>query len=326
MKRQPIEVFCEALEEEAKAIARSLQRLDRYTATKAVDLVLGCQGKVVVIGVGKSGLIARKIAATLSSTGTTAAFMHASDALHGDLGLLTGKDVVIVLSHSGETDEVVALMPQLRRRKVHVIAITGNMRSSLAKDAEVVLDASVEREACPLNLAPTASTTVALAIGDALALAVALEKGYSPEDFGFNHPSGRLGKRLTLKVSDLMHHGANNPLVKPEATITEVILALGAFRHGAVNVINPEGKLVGVITEGDLRRALGRAPTVQWSTLGAAQIMTPNPTTASPDILAYDALRLMENRPSQISILPVVDRSDHCIGMIRLHDLVKAGL
>jgi arabinose-5-phosphate isomerase len=200
------------------------------------------------------------------------------------------------------------------------------MRSSLAKDAEVVLDASVEREACPLNLAPTSSTTVALALGDALALAVAQEKGYSPEHFGFNHPSGRLGKRLILKVSDLMHHGENNPQVKPEASITEVILALGAFRLGALNVTNPEGRLIGVITEGDLRRALGRAPTVQWSTLGAAQIMTPNPTTVSPDILAYDALRLMENRPSQISILPVVDQTNLCIGMIRVHDLVKAGL
>lgn len=326
LKLSPVEIFRHVLEEESRAVARILERLDPDPPTQAISVITACRGKVIVLGVGKSGLIGRKIAATLSSTGTTAAFLHASDAVHGDLGLLSPEDVVVMLSNSGESDELVVLLPHIRRRQVPIIAITGNPGSSLARQATVVLDARVEREACPLNLAPTASTTAALAVGDALAIAVAHNKGLTADDFAFNHPSGRLGKRLTLRVSDLMHQGAENPTVAPEASTVEVILALSSFRLGALNVINQDRDLVGVITEGDLRRALGRSEPAQWVQLRAEEIMSRRPTTVSADSLAYDALKLMEDRPSQISVLPVVEPPWRCIGMIRLHDLVRARL
>jgi len=313
----------ELLRLEASAIERSADRLDEANLERAIDLIGGCKSKVVVTGVGKSGVIAQKIAQTLTSTGTVAIFVHPSDALHGGLGVITKGDVVIALSNSGETDEIVAILPTLSNRSVPLVAIVGNLDSTLARKADAVLDASVDKEACPLNLAPTTSTTVALAIGDAMAMALMEARGLTVEDFAVNHPAGRLGKRLTMKVSDLMHESPN---VSPNANWIEVVKALSKFALGAVNVVNGTGVLSGIVTDGDLRRTIERTNADSLASLTAEQMMTSGPISASPDMLAYDALQLMENRPSQISVLPVVDGSGVCVGLLRLHDVVRSGL
>ena len=313
----------ELLKLEASAIERAADRLDRDSLERSIDIIDRCTTKVVVIGVGKSGVIAQKIAQTLTSTGTVAIFVHPSDALHGSLGVITSGDVVIALSNSGETDEIVAILPALALRNVPLVAIVGNVDSTLAHKADAVLDASVDKEACPLNLAPTTSTTVALAIGDAIAMALMESRGLTPEDFAVNHPAGRLGKRLTMKVSDLMHE---SPSVHPGAGWLEVVKAISKFALGAVNVVNGTGVLAGIVTDGDLRRTIERAGTDSLSDLTAEQMMTPSPISAAPEMLAYDALQLMENRPSQISVLPVVDKAGVCVGLLRLHDVVRSGL
>ena len=313
----------ELLKLEASAIERAADRLDRDSLERSIEIIDGCKTKVVVIGVGKSGVIAQKIAQTLTSTGTVAIFVHPSDALHGSLGVITSGDVVIALSNSGETDEIVAILPALALRNVPLVAIVGNVDSTLARKADAVLDASVDKEACPLNLAPTTSTTVALAIGDAIAMALMESRGLTPEDFAVNHPAGRLGKRLTMKVSDLMHE---SPSVHPAAGWLEVVKAISKFALGAVNVVNGTGVLAGIVTDGDLRRTIERTGTEGLKDLTAEQMMTPSPISASPEMLAYDALQLMENRPSQISVLPVVDKAGVCVGLLRLHDVVRSGL
>jgi arabinose-5-phosphate isomerase len=311
---------------EAEAIRVTASRLKRKQVKQALELLHDCRGKVVVMGVGKSGNIAEKIAATLTSTGTAAVYLHPSDALHGGLGLVTSNDVVLALSNSGETDEVITMLPYLKHRQVPIIAIVGNMRSTLARTAEVVLDATVNQEACPLNLAPTTSTTVALAIGDALAMTLMQIKGLTTDDFALNHPAGQLGKRLTLRVADLMHGGAENPTIKMDAAWLEVIAAISRGGLGAVNVVDARGRLAGVITDGDLRRALQKIKPAELEKLRCGSIMTRDPVVASQGMLAYDALRLMEDRPSQISVLPVVDDEQLCVGLIRLHDIVRSGL
>lgn len=311
---------------EAEAIRVTASRLKRGQVKRAIELLHDCRGKVVMVGVGKSGNIAEKIAATLTSTGTAAIYLHPSDALHGGLGIMTADDVVMALSNSGETDEIITMLPYLKHRQVPIIAIVGNLRSTLARTAEVVLDASVDQEACPLNLAPTTSTTVALAIGDALAMTLMQAKGLTMDDFALNHPAGQLGKRLTLRVADLMHSGAENPTVKTDAAWLEVIAAISRGGLGAVNVVEAEGHLVGIVTDGDLRRALQKIELSELEHLQSGSIMTRDPTIASPEMLAYDALRLMEDRPSQISVLPVVDKEKMCVGLIRLHDIVRSGL
>jgi arabinose-5-phosphate isomerase len=311
---------------ESQAIAQTAARLDQDQIERAITLLADCKGKVVLVGIGKSGIIAQKIAATLTSTGTPALFLHPSDALHGGLGIVNGDDVVMVLSNSGETDEVVAMLPYLKHRQVPIIALVGGLNSTLARRADAVLDASVDQEACPLNLAPTTSTTVALALGDALALTLMQVKGLTPNDFAVNHPAGRLGKRLTLKVSDLMHTGAAHPMIPSGAAWVEVVGAISNGGLGAVNVVDDEGHLAGVITDGDLRRAIQRSDHATLEHLKSDDLMTRNPTIAAPDLLAYDALRLMEDRPSQISVLPVVGASRVCVGLIRLHDIVRSGL
>ena len=313
----------ELLRLEASAIERSAERLDRESVEKAIELVSGCTTKVVVIGVGKSGVIAQKIAQTLTSTGTVAIFVHPSDALHGTLGVITKGDVVIALSNSGETDEIVAILPTLANRGVSVIAIVGNMESTLARRADVALDASVDKEACPLNLAPTTSTTVSLAIGDAIAMTLMETRGLTPEDFAENHPAGRLGKRLTMKVRDLMHE---SPDVSPGANWMDVVKAISKFALGAVNVVDASGRLIGIVTDGDLRRTIERTDAANLRSLTAEQMMTADPITVQPETLAYDALQLMENRASQISVLPVVDADKSCVGLLRLHDVVRSGL
>lgn len=316
----------ELLETEAEAIMRVAAQLQPDHVEKALSLLTACQGKVIVIGVGKSGIIAQKIAATFRSIGVVSVALHPCDALHGDLGVITSNDIAILLSHSGETEEILNMIPHLNRRKVPLIAIVGNLNSSLARQADVILDATIRREICPLNLAPTTSTIVALALGDALVMMLMQIKNVTPESFAFNHPAGRLGKRLTLQVRDLMHSGSENPMLPAQASWLEIVSTISKGGMGAVNIVNPSGQLVGLITDGDLRRCVEKTPPTHLETLDAAAVMTPTPVVVGPDTLAYDALKLMENRPSQISVLPVVDEQRRCLGLIRLHDIVRCGL
>ncbi|HKV32732.1 MAG TPA: KpsF/GutQ family sugar-phosphate isomerase [Pyrinomonadaceae bacterium] len=311
---------------ESDAIAQTATRLDPSAVERVVDLLASCQGKVVILGVGKSGIIGQKIAATMTSAGTAALYLHPSDALHGGLGIVQPNDVVIVLSNSGETDEIVAMLPYLKNRQVAIVAIVGNLNSTLARRVDVVLDASVDKEACPLNLAPTTSTTVALAIGDALAMTVMKVKGLTSDDFAVNHPAGRLGKRLTLRVGDLMHRDGENPTIAVGSSWVEVVRAISKGGLGAVCVVDEAGRLAGIITDGDLRRAIEQTSHETLAKLTCDEFMTRKPTVATAELLAYDALQLMEDRPSQISVLPVVDQDQKCVGLIRVHDIVRSGL
>jgi arabinose-5-phosphate isomerase len=318
--------FTNFLTLEAEAIAATARRVRREEVARAIELLAACKGKVVVVGVGKSGNIAQKIAATLTSTGTPSVYLHPSDALHGGLGVVAREDAIVVISNSGETDEILAMLPFLKHREVPLIAVVGNLQSSLAARADVALDASVDKEACPLDLAPTTSTTVALAMGDALALTLMQHKRLTPEEFALNHPAGRLGKRLMLKVGDLMHGGAESPTVKADATLIEAVRAISRGGLGAVNVVDDAGRLEGIITDGDLRRALEHSRLEDLGALACAAIMTPQPVVTTPDALAYAALQLMENRPSQIAVLPVVDKDGLCVGLLRLHDIIRSGI
>jgi len=316
----------ELLRMEAEAVRRAAERLDAAAVERAVRLLAACRGKVVLVGVGKSGNIAQKIAATLTSTGTAALFLHPSDAQHGQLGIVGREDVVVVLSNSGETAEVVELLPHIQHRRAPVIALVGNLDSTLARRADVALDASVEQEACPLGLAPTTSTTVALALGDALAMTLMSVKGLTPEDFALNHPGGRLGKRLTLRVCDLMHTDSEHPTVRPEAALLDAVREIGRGGLGAVSVVDGGGRLVGIITDGDVRRTLQRGRLADLEDLKCGDIMTRDPVIVAPDALAYAALRLMEDRPSQISVLPVVEADGRAVGLVRIHDIVRSGI
>ncbi|MFN0138849.1 MAG: SIS domain-containing protein [Pyrinomonadaceae bacterium] len=313
----------EILRIEADSIKNAATNLDAASVETSLEILAACAGKVVVTGVGKSGVIAQKIAQTLTSTGTMAIFLQPSDALHGGLGVVAREDVVIALSNSGETDELLAILPSIRARGCRVISIVGNTDSTLAAQSDALLDASVDREACPLNLAPTASTTVALAVGDALAMTLMEMKGLTQTDFALNHPAGRLGKRLTLSVRDLMHESPN---VSTEANWLDVVKAISKSALGAVNVVDQDSKLRGIVTDGDLRRTIERTAPDSLSSITAESMMTASPVTASPDMLAFDALKLMEERPSQISVLPVVDVDGNCVGLLRLHDIVRSGL
>jgi arabinose-5-phosphate isomerase len=311
---------------ESDAIAQTADRLDPASVERVVDLLAECKGKVVIVGVGKSGIIGQKIAATMTSAGTAAFYLHPSDALHGGLGIVKSNDVVILLSNSGETDEILAMLPYLKNREVAIVAIVGNLNSTLARRADVVLDASVDKEACPLNLAPTTSTTVALAIGDALAMTVMKVKGLTSDDFAVNHPAGRLGKRLTLRVGDLMHRDGENPTIATGSSWVEVVRAISKGGLGAVCVIDDAGRLAGIITDGDLRRAIEQTSHESLAKLTCDEFMTSKPVVATPELLAFDALQLMEDRPSQISVLPVVDADQRCVGLIRVHDIVRTGV
>jgi arabinose-5-phosphate isomerase len=311
---------------ESDAIAKTATRLQAEEIKRVVELLTACKGKIVILGVGKSGIIAQKIAATMTSTGTGALYLHPSDALHGGIGIINAGDAVMILSNSGETDEIIEMLPYLKRRQVPIIALVGNLNSTLARRADAVIDGSVDQEACPLNLAPTTSTTVALALGDALAMTLMQVKGLTTDDFAVNHPAGQLGKRLTLTVADLMHSGSDNPTIAMGSGWAEVVKGITAGGLGAVNVVDDAGRLAGIITDGDLRRAIQNHDAGSLTRLLCDELMTGNPTVASPDLLAYAALQLMEDRPSQISVLPVIDSDRVCVGLIRLHDIVRSGL
>jgi arabinose-5-phosphate isomerase len=313
------------LRHEADAIAAAADRLDEERFARAVELVAHCGGSVATIGAGTSGIVARKIAATLTSTGTPALFVHPTDALHGGLGVIGREEVVIAISNSGETEEISALLPYLRSREVKVIAIVGDLHSTLASAVDVALDSSAEREAGAHGLVPTASVAVALAIGDALALTVMEAKGITREAFAANHPSGRLGRRLTLRVRDVMHSGGDLPGIERETPLMDVVGAITEGGLGAVNIVDGNGMLLGIVTDGDLRRTLQRSSPEQLTELRAEEVMTAEPVVISPDAMAYEALQLMENRPSQIAVLPVVE-DGRCLGLVRLHDLVRIGL
>ena len=316
------------LRAEAEAIGKAASRLKAEDIDRVIGILSSCQGKIVLLGVGKSGIIAQKIAATMTSAGTAAIYLHPSDALHGGLGILSADDVVLMLSNSGETDELRQLVPFAKRRGVRIVAIVGNVKATLALSADAVLDASVDEEACPLNLAPTTSTTVALAIGDALAMTLMRAKGLTEDEFASNHPAGQLGKRLTLRVADLMHSGSQNPTIPTDSSWMDIVSAITHFGLGAVNVIDNEGRLAGIITDGDLRRSMQRISTAElaFANITCDELMTRNPVVTNPDMLAFDALHLMEDRPSQINVLPVVDDARLCVGLIRLHDIVRSGL
>jgi arabinose-5-phosphate isomerase len=315
----------ELLRHEARAIAAAADRLDPERFSAAVEILARCSGAVATIGAGTSGIVARKIAATLTSTGTPALFVHPTDALHGGLGVIGREEVVIAVSNSGETEEISALLPYLGNREAKLVAIVGNLGSTLAKAATVALDSSAEREAGVHGLVPTASVAVALAIGDALALTVMEAKGVTREAFAANHPSGRLGRRLTLRVRDVMHAGSEQPAIGPQTPLPEMVGAITDGGLGAVNIVDDDGGLLGIVTDGDLRRTLQRTSPDQLGNLRAEEVMTSDPVVISPDAMAYEALQLMENRPSQIAVLPVVE-SGRCLGLVRLHDLVRIGL
>ncbi len=316
------------LRAESEAIAQAASRLRAEDVERVIAILTSCRGKIILLGVGKSGIIAQKIAATMISSGTAAVNLHPSDALHGGLGIVTSDDVVLMLSNSGETDELLQLLPYLKRRNVPLVAIVGNLKSTIAQRADAVVDASVDQEACPLNLAPTTSTTVALAIGDALAMALMSAKGLTEDDFAHNHPAGQLGKRLTLRVADLMHGGSQNPTIATGAAWMEIVSTITQYGLGAVNVVDTDGRLAGIITDGDLRRSLQCISSTDpgFANINCDHLMTRNPIVTNPEMLAFDALRLMEDRASQINVLPVIDGDGLCVGLVRLHDIVRSGL
>jgi len=305
---------------ESEAVAALAPRVGEAFA-RAVELILACKGRVIITGLGKSGIVGKKIAATLTSTGTSAYFLHPVEAVHGALGMVLKNDVVICISKSGNTDEITKLFPVLKQIGVPVITMTGNLRSALAQRSDVVLDVGVAEEACPLDLAPTASTTATMAMGDALAVALLKKRQFCSEDFAFLHPGGSLGKRL-LKVSELMFGGEHIPAVPPEATLREVIFEITRKRFGCTCVVEPSGRLAGLITDGDLRRTMQDHENP--GALHAAEIMNPAPKTIGPESRALQALQVMKH--FNIMQLVVTDGEAHPVGMLHLHDLLDAGI
>ncbi|HTG77612.1 MAG TPA: KpsF/GutQ family sugar-phosphate isomerase [Steroidobacteraceae bacterium] len=306
---------------EAEAVAALEHRLGSEFA-QACRLLLACTGRIVVTGMGKSGHVAGKIAATLASTGSPAFFLHPAEAIHGDIGMITAADVVLALSNSGETDELVTILPVIKRLDVALIAMTGNRDSTLARYATVVLDVSVPAEACSLNLAPTASTTATLAMGDALAVAILEARGFTEEDFARSHPGGTLGRRLLLHVEDVMRKGDDLPAVEPGTTLSAGLLEMSRKGLGMTTIVDATRHVIGVFTDGDLRRVLDRQADVHVTTM--SEVMTARPKVARPRMLAAEAVHLMEEY--KITALPVVDDDGRLIGALNVHDLLRAGV
>lgn len=316
-----IEMGRQVVAVEAEAVRALLARIDRHFAD-ACRILIDCAGRIVVTGMGKSGHVGGKIAATLASTGSPAFFVHPGEACHGDLGMITTADVVIALSHSGETDELLTILPLIKRLRIPLIAITGNPKSSLAGEADVHIDGSVKEEACPLGLAPTSSTTVALVIGDAIAVALLEARGFTREDFALAHPGGSLGRKLLLRVRDVMHQGEGIPQVAETASISEAILEMTAKKLGMTAITDARNRVCGVFTDGDLRRLFERTQDLQGTRIGA--VMTRHCTTVTSEILAAEALQLMEER--RINALLVVDPHGQLVGALNMHDLLRAGV
>ena len=312
----------QVLEIEANAILALIDRLDQRFE-QAVVLLDQCQGRVVVTGMGKSGIIGRKIAATLASIGVPSVFLHPAEGIHGDLGMVSRGDLVIALSNSGETEELLKILPAIKRLGVPMISLTGNVKSMLAKNSDVVLDVSVKEEACPLDLAPTASTTATLALGDALAMALLEHKGVRPEDFARFHPGGALGKRLLLTVEEVMHGDKAIPTVSPTAPLRDVIVEISSKKLGVTTIVDDSGRLRGVITDGDLRRLLGKGG-ADLLDRPAEAVMSPHPKVISRTALAAEAVGLMERH--SITVLIVTDAEQRVEGVVHLHDLLKAGV
>ena len=306
---------------EAGAVAHLEQSINK-DFVDAVNIIFNSKGRVVLTGMGKSGLIARKIVATLNSTGTAAIYMHPTDALHGDLGMVRKEDVVIIISKSGSTDEISRLLPMFKRLGVKIIAMSGNQDSQLVKESDIFLNISVKEEACPHDLAPTSSTTATLVMGDALSVALLQKRGFTAEDFALLHPGGSLGKRLSLKIDEIMTKGEGVPVVKENASIKDIILEMTSKRLGTTCVVNNDGKLTGVITDGDLRRLLEK--TMDVKNLVATDIMSKNPKVTDKDYLASFALQIMESH--KITSLIVANNQNEPIGIIHLHDLINLGL
>lgn len=304
------------LQIEAQAIQDVLSRLDA-TFERAVDLFFACKGRVAVTGMGKSGIVGRKISATLSSTGTPSFFLHPAEALHGDLGMLARGDAILAISYGGETREIIALLDALKRLEIRLVALTGNPKSTIAQASEIVIDVSVNEEACSLNLAPTASTTVAMAVGDALAVSLLERRDFRHDDFAALHPAGSLGKRL-LRVDKVMHMGDGLPRVSPETPMPQVFHEMSAKKLGMTTVANPDGTLAGILTDGDLRRLMEQHGGAMLSRT-AAQCMNANPLTVRPNLLASEALTFMEKR--RITSVVVTDESRKLLGVVHLHDL-----
>ncbi|MDA3813724.1 MAG: KpsF/GutQ family sugar-phosphate isomerase [Candidatus Cloacimonetes bacterium] len=306
---------------EAKAIREVADRIDSKIED-TIDLLFNCKGKVVVTGIGKAGIIGRKIASTLASTGTTAIFLHAAEGIHGDLGLLDDNDVVIAVSNSGNTNELTSIIPYIKFRKIPIIALTGNLKSQLAKNATVTIDCFVPKEYEPFGRVPTSSTTVALAVGDAITVALLKKRNFNEDDFAQFHPGGTIGKKLICKIEDLMHSGKENPIVHDNAKMNKAIIEMTSKGLGCTNVINADGKLVGIVTDGDLRRMIEKGIT-DLNTI-VTDVMISNPRSMHPQELAVDALNLMED--NKITMLPIVDENNNPVGMLHMHDLINAGV
>jgi arabinose-5-phosphate isomerase len=309
------------LMQEAEAIRRMAERLDdKFNA--AVELMLACKGKIIIAGMGKSGIIGQKIAATLSSTGTTAVFLHPAEAAHGDLGVVARHDVVVCLSKSGMTEELNFIIPALRQLEVSIIAFTGNLRSYLARNADVVLDVGVDQEACPYDLAPTTSTTAMLAMGDALAICLMKRKNFTDLEFALTHPKGSLGRQLTMRVEDLMAREEALPLVGEDALLADLILEMTSKRYGVSGVVDRGGRLTGIFTDGDLRRLVQQGGEFLGKT--AKEVMTADPKTVGPELLAKHCLEILETY--RITQLMVCDADHRPVGLVHIHDLVSLGL
>lgn len=308
------------LENESDAIRALIDRLDD-NFSKACEIILACEGRTIITGMGKSGHIGNKIAATLASTGTPSFFLHPGEASHGDLGMIKKGDVIIALSNSGETNEIVTLIPLIKRQQIPLISLTGNPASSLSKSADINIDVSIEKEACPLGLAPTTSTTTALAMGDALAIALLESRGFTADDFALAHPGGSLGRRLLLHVADIMHSGTSTPVVQLNTSLSDTLIEITEKGLGATAIVD-DNKIVGFFTDGDVRRIVSRK--LDFTTTTVAEVMTQSFKTIQADCLAAEALQIMDSH--KINALPVVDNDQNLLGILNMHDLLRAGV
>jgi arabinose-5-phosphate isomerase len=323
-KESIYEFFKTSYNLQIQELQANINNIKKDSLLNAIDIILNCKGKLACSGMGKSGLIAQKLAATFSSLGTPAFFLHPGEALHGDLGVLQQDDVLLVIAKSGESDEVVQMLQVVKKMGNKIISILGNPNSRAGKLSDVIINAFVNREADPLNLAPTSSTTVSLVIGDTLASTIAKVKNFKPENFAFYHPAGQLGKRLLLNVEDLLILDQGEPIISVSATMKELIETITKPNLGGAIVVDNHRKIIGIVTDGDLRRAILKFGNILDRKI--EEIMTKNPICVKKGTKAIDALHIMEDRPSQISVLPVIDDEDKPIGLIRIHDLIKAGL